>query len=395
LLIVAAATGAIGFSYVQQINTVLSRIGGAHPKAPALASAPEIQRSLRAELVPEAIPFLSSIDRQRVRDEYLPAPNYKALAMNVFESHFVSGLPSQDIADKAAVDKCESAKRRPSTDSSVIQLEYRCDLFASGSAVVAQPNIPMPPMPWINRSVQRPFLAAELPMVPLDEKDSAGRRYGHSSRPKAFVISPNGRVFANTAAGGPEEAMRRSLERCGYVYKAACLVVAVDDTFVTAIPTTARAVGFYRQDTLFGVQAQERAEVALRLAGSTEGWQAVAVGTGGHAGLKVGAASERAAVSGAMDDCATHDRDCHIAVIGPFLVEAAPVGAPPAIQPPPAPPALQMTQQPAPAPPGLQITQQPPPAPPAQPTIQLSPPAPPSQQTTQQRNQVPQTSLER
>ena len=127
-----------------------------------------------------------------------------------------------------------------------------------------------------------------------------------------------------SAQSGLDEAMRRTLERCGYFSNAACLVVAVDDTFVTAVPTLGKAVGFYRQEALFGVQPEERAEVARRLANAPRGWNAVAVGTAGHAGIEVGAVSERSAVDGAMENCAIHDRDCRIAVIGPFLVEAPP-----------------------------------------------------------------------
>jgi adenylate cyclase len=277
------------------------------------------------ELVPETIPFIRTSDRERIRNEYLRAPNYKALAINTFESHFVSGLPSQDIADKAAVENCEGTKRRPSTGTALAELEYRCDLFASGAVVVVQrTNIPMPPMPWVNAPAQRPFVADELPMVSQETKDSIERRYGHSPRSKAFVIAPNGRLFLTSNENGPEEAMRRTLERCGYVSEAACLVVALDDTFVAAVPTLARAVGFYRQDALLELQVEVRDEVARRLATSNQGWQAVAVGAAGHAGTEVGASSERSAVDGAMENCAMHDQDCHIAVIGPFLVQASP-----------------------------------------------------------------------
>jgi adenylate cyclase len=254
----------------------------------------------------------------------LRAPNYKALAMNTFESHFVSGLPSQEIADKAAVENCESTKRRPTTETALAEVEYRCDLFASGAVVVTQrTNIAMPPMPWVDASVQRPFLAAELPMASQETKDATERRYGRSPRSKAIVIAPNGRLFLTSAESGPEEAMRRSLERCGYVSKAACLVVALDDTFVIAVPTLAKAVGFYRQDALFGMPTEERAEIARQLAASNNGWQAVALGAAHHVGTEVGAVSERSAVDGALENCAFHDHDCRIAVIGPFLVQPA------------------------------------------------------------------------
>jgi hypothetical protein len=242
--------------------------------------------------------------------------------MNMFESHFVSGLPSQAAADRAAVESCENNKRRPSTNTAVTETEYRCVLFASGSAVVIQRmDIAMPPTPWINPSVQRPFAVAELPMASPENKDTVDRRYGSSSRTKALVISPSGRLFAASGSSSAEEAMRRALERCGFISKAACLVVAVDDTFVAAVPTLARVVGLYRQDALFGVQTEERAQVARRLAASNEGWQAVALGASRHTGTKVGATSERGAIEGAMEDCAKHDRNCSIAVIGPFLVQ--------------------------------------------------------------------------
>jgi hypothetical protein len=329
------AAGAAVFIGTRLTSSLSSQNGGiTTPPEPTPASATTSQPGRRIlELVPETIPFIRTSDRDRIRDEYLRAPNYKALAINTFESHFVSGLPSQEIADKAAVENCESTKRRPSTDTALAEVEYRCELFASGTVVVTQrSNIAMPPKPWVNASVQRPFAAAELPMASQEIKDSAERRYGHSPRSKALVISPNGRLFLTSAESGPEEAMRRTLERCGYVSKAACLVVVLDDTFVAAVPTLARAVAFYRQDALFALQNEVRAEVARRLATSNEGWQAVAFGATGHAGTEVGAISERNAVDGAMENCAKYDHDCHIAVIGPFLVEALP--APSAQSPP-------------------------------------------------------------
>ncbi len=337
VLIGVVAAGAVVLTGAQRINSLSLQVGGtAAPPEPTPVSKSASQPGPQGVgLVPETIPFIRTVDRERIRDEYLRAPNYKAVAMNTFESHFVSGLPSQEIADKAAVENCESKKRRPSTVTTLAEIEYRCDLFASGAVVVTQrTNIAMPPMPWVNAPVQRPFVAAELPMATQEIKDSAERRYSRSPRSKALVISPNGRLFPTSAESGPEEAMRRSLERCGYVSKAACLVVALDDTFVAAVPTLAKAIGFYRQDALFVLKAEVRAEVARRLATSNEGWQAVALGATGHAGTEVGAKTERSAVDGAMENCAMYDRDCRIAVIGPFLVEAPPV---PSTQPPPQP----------------------------------------------------------
>jgi hypothetical protein len=322
-LIGIVAAGAIVFNFTPPSGFVSPQAGGtAAPPATAAVSTPASQPTpRRVELVPETIPFIKTTDRQRIRDEYLAAPDYKALAINMFESYFVTGQPSQEIADKAALENCENTKRRPA-DTSLVELERHCDLFASGTAVVTKhTGVSMPPMPWINASVRRPFAAAELPLISQEGKDRADRRYGRGQRSKALAISPSGQFFLTTAESGPDEAMRRSLERCGFISKTACLVLAVDDSFVTGVPTLAKAVGFYRQDALFGVQIEERAEVARRLATSSQGWNAVALGTTAHAGTKVGALSERSAVDGAMENCAMYDHDCHIAVIGPFLVE--------------------------------------------------------------------------
>jgi adenylate cyclase len=118
--------------------------------------------------------------------------------------------------------------------------------------------------------------------------------------------------------------MRRALERCGYEVGVPCMVIAVDDSFVVPIPVTAKVIGFYRPTALTAVPPTLRDDIARRLANATSGWNAVAVGAGGRVGLKVGAPSERAAVEASMEACRTQDRDCRVAVLGPFLVEALP-----------------------------------------------------------------------
>ena len=271
------------------------------------------------------MPFITVRDRERIRDEYMTAPNYKALAMSLLKASFVTGRPTQEAADKGAMEACETAN----ASGGAAERERACDLYASGTIVVTHRSSPtMPSTPWIrNPSVERPFVAAEFPMSRPEWKDKA-KPYRGWPRSKALVIAPTGFWYVTFAQSSPEEAMRRTLERCGYLLGLACMVLAVDDTFVIPVPTLAKAVGFYRPEALFGVRPQTRTDVAWQLANATEGWNAVAVGSLGQAGIKVGAASERGAVDGAMEDCAKHDRNCRIAVIGPFLVETDPVGPP-------------------------------------------------------------------
>jgi hypothetical protein len=101
------------------------------------------------------------------------------------------------------------------------------------------------------------------------------------------------------------------------------VVIAVDDTFVVPIPTLAKVIGFYRPEALLGLRSEERDEVTRRLAAAPSSWNAVALGTGGIVGIAVGAGSEQKALETSLAECAAHGgRDCRIAVLGPFLVEA-------------------------------------------------------------------------
>ena len=122
----------------------------------------------------------------------------------------------------------------------------------------------------------------------------------------------------------PEQAGRRALERCGDTARVACMIIALDDSFVVPIPKSAKVVGFYRPDALNAVAAELREGVVRQLASSTKGWSALAVGARGRIGIETGAATEPLAIEGSMQACTREDRECRIAVIGPFLVEPKP-----------------------------------------------------------------------
>ena len=324
-LIAGAAAAAILLGIAATVAAVVNHKGdtavAVSPPAPTtqLASSPPPPAPQRVTLDPETVPFITSQDKARVRSEYMTAPDYKALATSLLRIAFVSGQPSQDAADRAAMDACEKVNF-----GTQVKLDAVCDLYASGDIVVTRRNRPpLPPAPWVahDPSVERPFVAAQIPIANPSSRDQANKAYAGATRPKALVISPGGNWWSSSAQGSTEDAMRRSLERCGYSSADACMVIAVDDTFVVPIPTLAKAVGFYRPDALFAVQPDARHEVARRLAGATVGWNAVAVGTDGQVGIAVGAGAEQSALDDALTDCAKRDRGCRVAVLGPFLVE--------------------------------------------------------------------------
>jgi adenylate cyclase len=177
----------------------------------------------------------------------------------------------------------------------------------------------MPPTPWIARvaAVERPFNAE---LVPLSRrKDLLATQYGNAKSPKVLVISPRGGWWYTI--GPSDEAVRRTLERCGFKTSSACLVVAIDNTFVVPLPTVATVTGIYRAEALPGVLPHAREEVARRLAGVPNAWNAVAAGERGDVGIAANARDEQSAVNSAQAECAKRDRNCRIIVLGPFLVQ--------------------------------------------------------------------------
>jgi adenylate cyclase len=98
------------------------------------------------------------------------------------------------------------------------------------------------------------------------------------------------------------------------------MVVAIDDTFVVAVPTTMKVTGFFKAPGNSVIAADARDDVARKLAEANTGWNAVAVGTAGRPGLSLKAESERNAINESLANCVKSDSDCHVVAIGPFSV---------------------------------------------------------------------------
>jgi TIR domain len=284
--------------------------------APSVASSESKPEPKKAEpLVPELVPFISDRDRAKIRNTYLPADDHKALAISLTQIGFISGQADDDAAKAGALDNCRQA-----TDAGG-RKDLRCDLYALGSTVVyTGGHPPLPPQPWLvpNTSVERPFDPMNVPLV--RSKITLAKEYGDAAKPKALALSPVGSWSYGRGESSPEEAIRRALEWCGR-HGVPCMIVAVDDRFVVAIPTTMKVTGFFQATTNALILPELRSDVARRLGNVTTGWSAVAVGTGGGPGLALGALSEQAAIDGALADCSTRDRNCRVIAIGPFLVE--------------------------------------------------------------------------
>jgi hypothetical protein len=284
-------------------------------------------------LVPEAVPFISDRARMTLRAEYLSAPDFKAIATSSSQLGFVTAQPTEDVAKTAAMAACQRA-----TDA--VRTRSQCELYAVGNAVVSvRGRPPMPEQPWIIRdvSIETPFESARVPLVSDRSRTAIETEYAKGRNARALAISASGYYSSYTSGISSEESARRALERCGSNAGVACMVVALDDKFIVPIPQSMNAIGFGRPATINAILPELREQVASQLRNATSGWKALAIGASGRIGTVLGASSEQAAVEQALESCGRQDRDCRIAVIGPFLVERAPPQV--AATPPPAPPA--------------------------------------------------------
>jgi hypothetical protein len=287
------------------------------PSVPSQPSESKPEPRKTETLVPELVPFIADRTRAIIRNTYLPADDHKALAISLTRIGLATGQADDDTAKAAALDNC-----RQSTDAAG-RKDLPCELYALGNSVVytgVQP--PLPPEPWLvsNTAVERPFDAMNLPLVRDGTKTTLAKEYAGSPNPKALALSPAGSWGFLRENSNPEEARRRALEWCGR-HGVPCMIVAVDDRFVVAIPTTMKVTGFFQANTNALILPELRSDVARRLGNVTTGWSAVAVGNGGNPGLALGALSEQAAIDSALANCSSRDRNCRVIAIGPFLVE--------------------------------------------------------------------------
>jgi class 3 adenylate cyclase len=289
----------------------------AAPAAAAPSGAPLEQAARQAEaLVPEAIPLIGDRARAVVRNEYLSAADHKALAISSGPIGFITGQADDETARSAALDICQ--KR-----ANALPSPRKCELYAVGNAVVYARGRPPMPSPLFKNdpSVLRPLVAAAVPLVPEQGQANIERTYLPGRTAKALAVGPRGGFYFVLNQDSPDEAIRRVLELCGSNAGVPCLLLAVNDNFVVPIPAMMKVTGFFQPAATGAIAPEQRPDVERRVAGGS-GWTAVAAGSGNHAGVAVGAASEQDATATALADCAKRDSSCRVIAIGPFAVEA-------------------------------------------------------------------------
>ena len=282
------------------------------PRPPAPPSNPNAEK-----FAAEDVPFIADRMRATLANDYVSGGDYKAFAINnLGVPGFVVGQPSEEAAKTAALEQCQ--KR-----SDAAGRGRACELYAVGNAVVyPHGKPPVPPTPWVRRdgSTERPFSSKDVPLIRDPGKARLEAVYMSGRKTRSIAVGPGGQFIFNTAAEGVEESTRRSLESCGFNAGVPCMIVAVDDVFVVPVPAVMKAIGFFKAANNPSIIANERDDVARKLDAATTGWNAVAVGTTGRAGLGLRAASEQNAMNDALGACVKRDTDCHVIAIGPFTV---------------------------------------------------------------------------
>jgi adenylate cyclase len=267
--------------------------------------------------VAETVPFVADRARLALANEYVPAADYKAFALNINGINaFVLGQPNEDAAKSAAIELCQ--KRADDA-----KFPRKCELYALGNRIVYPHGMPpVPPLPWVTHdpATERAFKTDDIPLLREQSKTRLENVYVPGRRTRSLAIGPGGQFFYNFNMDTVQESARRNLESCGGFAGVPCMIVAVDDVFVVPVPTTLRALGFFRAATSPVIAPEARNDVARRLADAASGWNAVAVGTAGRPGLGLKAQSEQDAVNAALGDCVKRDSECHVIAIGPFSV---------------------------------------------------------------------------
>ncbi|HKS20987.1 MAG TPA: adenylate/guanylate cyclase domain-containing protein [Bradyrhizobium sp.] len=331
-----AAIGVGGFLYFAKLeiaagSKVSSRETSATPSptpSPAAVAAPVASAPPPRPSPPPAVasgekfaaasvPFVGERTRATLANEYAPAADFKAFALNIGGfSAFVTAQPSEEAARSAAVEQCQ--KRADGAQS-----PRKCELYAIGNTVVyLRGKPPVPPQPWIRRdaATEKPFNAENVPLTRDAAKTRLENIYVTGRKTKALALGPGGQYFITVGMESADEAVRRSIESCGAIAGVPCLIVALDDLFVVPVPTTLRVTGFFKAAGNSVIVPEARDDVGRQLADALGGWNAVAVGAAGRPGLGLKAASEQAALNEALRNCVKQDSDCHVIAVGPFSV---------------------------------------------------------------------------
>ena len=290
----------------------------APPVAAPPVAAPPVAAPTRV-FVAADVPFVPDF-RRRQLENYARSEGAKALAINVRGFFaFATRRIDEPTARRIALEECTKTVQK---EVVVVREFDRCMIYAVGNDVVwsFRPP-PMPPPPYVAAARPTPPITLDPATVPLIN-DGARRgladHYLKSDRTRALILGRN-RFEWWSPSDNEADAIRRNLQSCGHISGRPCFVYAVNEQVLVRVPQRYRAVEvFTPQDMADVAPAQQEALDRYLVAND---WRAIAVSRNGRLGIAVGRASESAAVSDAVRECASAGgTECAVSAIGPYLV---------------------------------------------------------------------------
>ena len=266
------------------------------------------------------VPFVPDF-RRRALENYAQADGSKAMAINVRGFFSVATRRVDDpTARRIALEECSKLVHR---EVPIVRPIDRCMTYAVGNNVVwTYRTPPLPPPPYVPAARPSPAIAFDPATVPLLTGETARKNladhYATSDRKRALVL---GRDHFDWWAPSETEAdaIKRNLQVCGHLTGRPCVVYAVEDQVLVQTPKLHKAINVFTPQSMTGLDARQQEALDRYLVAND--WRAIALARNGRLGIVSGRASESAAASDAVSECArAGGTECAILAIGPFVV---------------------------------------------------------------------------
>lgn len=255
-------------------------------------------------VVAERVPFVSDTTRAMLRDQFMGAPEHKALALARDSLGVAVGAPTREQAMLLAMEKCEA------------QSKAGCEAYASDDELVW--SRPLPPIPEPMRVTGAyPTDLDRLPRVSKDDLARAGQSFVPGRDPKALAVGAGGQLGWAFDTGSVAEAIRRAMERCFDRSGSACLLYAVGSQATEPLPRSHAVTGYVDWAT---IPDGDRATLQASYRGAD--WRAMARNENGRFYAVGGQKSEDDAAAAALAQCRASAPPCRLHAIGSFLVAA-------------------------------------------------------------------------
>jgi class 3 adenylate cyclase len=266
------------------------------------------------------VPFVPDF-RRRALENYAQADGSKAMAINVRGFFSVATRRVDDpTARRIALEECNKLVHR---EVPIVRPIDRCMTYAVGNNVVwTYRTPPLPPPPYVPAARPSPAIAFDPATVPLLTGETARKNladhYATSDRKRALVL---GRDHFDWWSPSETEAdaIKRNLQVCGHLTGRPCVVYAVEDQVLVQTPKLHKAINVFTLQSMTGLDARQQEALDRYLVAND--WRAIALARNGRLGIVSGRASESAAASDAVSECArAGGTECAILAIGPFVV---------------------------------------------------------------------------